>query len=395
MSRARVLSKTAIKEAKPDPKRSRRRIWDARKQGLCVEITRTGAKSFYWIRNGAGGQYRIRLGSVTDLELDDARVMAGRGNEALAKRKDPRGLIFEKPEEGALTVKEAIQLHLDEAGLARRSRQNREWQLARHVEPILGSKPLSEVTRADVAHVLSIAAKKRVEDGRAVGGPVAANRVRAQLSALFSFAIEHGHVDINPVVGTRPRRERGRERYLTPDETKRLLEALHVAPDEVGDAVRLLLFTGQRVGDVLALKPRELDLEGVLPTWRIPATRFKGRREHRVPLIPQAVEVLRERDSFRRNSLRPWWERVLEKARIRDMHVHDLRRTVGMALGATGADHAIIVHVLGHSPSLLGVTARYSAPSLERQAAALQRAVAYLMGELEAADVVPLAGGAG
>ena len=119
-------------------------------------------------------------------------------------------------------------------------------QIAAEILPALGGMKVAAVTHADVDafhHKLSARA------------PTHANRVLAVLSKMFSLAVRWGWRGDNPCKGIERNQEEKRHRYLSPDEIARLSTALAELPDQgAANAVRLLLLTGARRGELLAAK---------------------------------------------------------------------------------------------------------------------------------------------
>jgi integrase len=120
-------------------------------------------------------------------------------------------------------------------------------------------------------------------------GPFAANRARASLSALFSWAIGEGLLDSNPIVGTNKAiDETPRDRVLTGDELTLIWR--HAGDLNYGAIIRLLVLTGQRREEVGGLRWSELRLpDGI---WSISAERTKNGKPHDVPLSTLALEIL-------------------------------------------------------------------------------------------------------
>ena len=120
-----------------------------------------------------------------------------------------------------------------------------------------------------------------------------ANRVIAMVSKMFSLAVRWGMRETNPTRGLERNREYGRRRYLSADELVRLTKALAEHPDkQAADVIRLLLLTGARRGEVLAMRWADVDLtEG---TWSKPASSTKQREAHEVPLSAPARQLLSE-----------------------------------------------------------------------------------------------------
>lgn len=186
------------------------------------------------------------------------------------------------------------------------------------------------------------------------------NRARAVVSSVFNWATEEGITGApNPATAIKNRFIKSRERFLQPDEFPRFFEA--VEQSRLRDFWLLLLFTGARKSNVMAMRWQDVNLEeGV---WLIPET--KNGEPHRVPLSPEAVEILRKRRLQRVVGM-AWvfpaasksghmetptkaWGEVLEKAGISEsLRIHDLRRTLGSWQARNGSSLTIIGKSLGH-----------------------------------------------
>jgi integrase len=155
-----------------------------------------------------------------------------------------------------------------------------ERYLRRHWAPLL-ELPVRRVTRADVAAHLTKLAKD--------SGGYAANRARAALSALFTWAIGEGLIEANPVVGTnKPADEVARDRVLTDEELAAVWGTAR--PGDYASIVRLLVLTGQRREEIGGMLWSEIDTERAV--WRIVAERTKNGLAHDVPLSAPALAVL-------------------------------------------------------------------------------------------------------
>ncbi|EAB1772043.1 integrase [Salmonella enterica] len=101
---------------------------------------------------------------------------------------------------------------------------------------------------------------RKYMDARGVSAPVQANREKAFLSRVFSWAYERGKVEANPCKGVRQFKEDGRDRYITDEEYNALYS---VAPPVVKIAMELAYLCLARQGDVLGLKKAQLMPEGI------------------------------------------------------------------------------------------------------------------------------------
>lgn len=163
-----------------------------------------------------------------------------------------------------------------------RSRQETRRHLEKHWRP-LHALPLAQIDRRLVSDRLGRLARE--------SGPVAANRARSSLSALFAWALRQGLADSNPVAGTfRPGEETSRERVLSLAELAEVWAAC--GADDYGRIVRLLILTGQRREEVAGMRWSELDLTRA--SWSLPGERTKNRRPHEVPLSGPALRLLGE-----------------------------------------------------------------------------------------------------
>jgi integrase len=144
--------------------------------------------------------------------------------------------------------------------------------------------PVSSVTRKDVAAAVTEIAKDH--------GKVTAARARSHLSAFFTWCLKEGiDGESNPVANTNdPAPDEGpRDRVLAPNEIKAIWRSL---PDtEFGKVVKLLFLIGCRRAEIGSLQWSEINFDKALLT--IPASRMKGGQEHRLPLTPEAVAILK------------------------------------------------------------------------------------------------------
>jgi len=198
-----------------------------------------------------------------------------------------------------------------------------------------GRLPACEVKRRNVIEL--------VEEIAARGSGIMANRVKAQVSKLFNFALQEKEpvVETNPARDVRnPTPERRRDRVLSDREIRTLWRALENEPFRIAGIFRLALLTAQRKSEVIRLKWSEVDLES--GWWTIPSERAKNKLSHRVPLGPRALDLLREFQASGKGSAYVFsgprggplsnpsatMRRLRKRAELDDFRFHDLRRTV-------------------------------------------------------------------
>jgi integrase len=340
-------------------------VWDDGLPGFGVRVNPTGK---VWVV-----QYRVHgksrretIGRVGTVSIDQARDLA---KASLAKAQLGIDAQAEKDEAAArarLTLKHVADRYLANAAARLKPRSFEEVQ--RHVMkkwlPLHGFQ-VHKITRATVA--------ARLEEIASTHGRIAANRARAALSALFSWAVGAGIVEENPVVGTlKPADERSRDRTLSSAELANVLSAC--GPNDYGNIVRLLALTGQRREEVGQMAWSEIDLERAM--WTIPANRTKNGRAHDVPLAAPVLSILTSiprrlnRDfvfgqaqggfsGWSKSKLR--LDQKIEKSvgAAKPWRLHDLRRTLATGLAEHGilphVIESILNHVSGHKSGVAGV----------------------------------------
>ena len=191
---------------------------------------------------------------------------------------------------------------------------------------------------------------------------------------------------------------------------RRLTEALanHSSRD-AANAVRLLLLTGARRGEVLSATWHQFDL--AVGVWTKPSSHTKQKREHRVPLSASARQLLADMrtDAERRGETSPYlfpartgdapigdikksWIALCKAAGINGVRLHDLRHTYASVLASAGQSLPVIGALLGHTqPS---TTARYAHLFDDPLRAATERVGAIVSGDVgTSADVLRIRNG--
>jgi integrase len=221
----------------------------------------------------------------------------------------------------------------------------------------LHNTPIDSVERADVADVIQDIAKEH--------GAVTADRAKKSLSACFAWAMRQGQATQNPVAnmdspseGT----ETPRDRVLTSEEVRAIWNTLPSSND-FGRSMRLLFWTACRRAEIGGLKWSEIDFDKRL--LKIPGSRMKGKKEHQLPLVEPAIELLRsiprrENNPFVFGSARKGftsWSQPLDYFRehLEKMgHVtepwapHDIRRTIKTGMSDLSIDPWVSERVLAH-----------------------------------------------
>lgn len=339
--------------------------------GFGVRVTAAGVKAFILHYTVAGRERRITIGTWPSWTVTAAREEAKRLRQDADRGIDP--LSDRQAERSAPTVAELSDRYIAEHAIRKRTGKDDESMLRRLIRPELGSRKVAAITFADIDRL-----HRKVTQQ---AGPYQANRVLALLSKMFSLSIRWEMRADNPAKGIERNLEEKRHRYLTGDELRRLTEALakHSSPI-AANAIRLLLLTGARRGEVLSATWDQFDLEAAV--WVKPSSHTKNKLRHRVPLSAPARQLLvqmrdEEEVSARQSGRSPspyafpgregdgpmveikkTWASLCKAAGITGVRIHDLRHTYASVLASSGLSLPIIGALLGHTqPS---TTARYA-----------------------------------
>jgi integrase len=260
-------------------------VFDDVTAGFGVRLRKTGSRIFIAQMRINGRTRRISIGDVGRIELETARTFAKQFFAQSVLGTDPIAARAEAKAKAAVTVGPTVELYLaaKETSLRPVSYKQAVRCLRRYFVG-LHPLPVSSVTRRDVAAAVTEIAKDH--------GKVTAARARSHLSAFFSWCLKEGiGGEANPVANTNDPApdEQPRDRVLSPEEIKAVWRSL---PDtEFGKVVRLLFLTGCRRAEIGSLQWSEINFDKALLT--IPASRMKGGAEHRLPLTPEALAILK------------------------------------------------------------------------------------------------------
>jgi integrase len=358
------LTKIAVERLEAHATRDRW-CWDDKLKGFGVRVKPTGRKTYLvQYRNVNGRTRRFTLGPHGVLTATQARkaalkvlAEAARGRDPSAERRAKRastmvaGLAERYLEEHARPKKKPSSARTDEANLRL------------HVLPALGTRQVTDVARFDIARLH--------HEMRATPG--AANRVLALLSKMFNLAEVWG---LRPD-GSNPCRHIARfpeqklERYLSEEELARLGQALRDAeangtelPATVA-AIRLLIFTGCRLSEILTLRWNYVDLERC--RIRFPDSKTGAKT---IPLNEPAIAVLKDlpisgeyvirgaKLGKHLVNLRKPWYRIRVATGLDDVRLHDLRHTFASVGASAGLGLPIIGKLLSHTQA--ATTQRYA-----------------------------------
>ncbi len=386
------LTKRAVDAAKAGET-----FWDDELPGFGLRVSDRGARSFVVKYRAHGRQRWVTIGRYGVFTPDQARTEAKRilgevakgGDPAAEKAKSREGVTF--AEFAKRYVAEYSEAHKKPA-----SRDADRFHLKNHLVPRLGSARLDAISRQEVAK-LHASLKDR---------PYTANRVITLLSHMFAVAARWGVVadGVNPCLHVTKFREHSRERFLSPAELNRLGRALAVV-DRAGKApyvvaaIRLLLFTGARLNEILSLRWEYVDEAGRL--LRLPDSKTGAKT---IPLAPAALEVLRDLPRQADNpfvicgavpgahlvNLQKPWRRIRKAALLPDVRIHDLRHSYASVAVSGGMSLPLIGSLLGHREH--STTQRYAHLADDPRLAAADAVAATIAARMAGggAEVIPI-----
>lgn len=394
-------------------------LYDSDLTGFGLRLFPSGASS--WIveyRPGAGGRgvskRRMVIGTPKTHTPDEARKRAGGLLAEVRLGGDPARQKTALRQ--ADTVKDILGSYLDQVRSLRKASSAALFKLYmdKHLNPALGSKKAVTLSRDEVLRFHRKIGKEH---------PVTANRLIAVLSAAYSFALKSDTIPkgtANPASAIEKFKEESRERYLSEAELLSLGDAIREAettgidwqpPDlskakadrapkrpenrrtKIGPhaaaAIRLLLFTGARLREILHLKWDHVDLERgllLLPDSKTgKKTIVLGSAALAIidglPRLGDYVIAGNDLKKPRADLQRPW-ALVSKHAGLVGLRIHDLRHSFASVGAGSGLGLPIIGKLLGHANS--ATTERYAhlaADPLRRATNAISEQIAKAMGE--------------
>ncbi|MEQ0776195.1 site-specific integrase [Paraburkholderia tropica] len=363
--------------ALPLPEASKRAAYrDAKQPGLQLRVTAAGAKTFSVYRRVRGGDAeRVTLGRWPDITVEDARRLAAGVVAKLATAESPAaarralraemtlGALFEEYLADRIKagkrrpdlIRGLWELYLGPLPAAPRKKHATE-----RVKPEEGvewsRKRLSEINVAMVSQL-----HRRI---CAAGKERTANKVVGLVHAMYGYASDMRLVTDNPAVGVTLAPEKDRSRFLVDTELPRFTAALEAEHQPWRDYFTVLLYVGYRRATVAAMRWQDLDLVGGV--WHVPGEKAKNGDPIVLPLVGLALTTLKARHAARESNVwvfpgggrdghitqpKKAWNRLLVRAKLEDLRIHDLRRTLGSWLAMSNVSLPAIGRALGHKDS--------------------------------------------
>ncbi len=359
------LTKRAVESRQPGPKDIV--LWDTELKGFGCKVTPTGNRIYFcYYRTRSGMQRRPTIGKHGPVTAEQARDIARRWLAEVAAGGDPSQT--RQSARNAPTMRDLCKRFLTEHSEFRNkpgTLYNYRRIIDRFIIPALGSRKVADVTRAD-AQRLHHSLRNT---------PYQANRVLGLLSKTMNLAEKWGvrPDGSNPTRHVEKYQEKKRERYLSNDELIRLSGALADAEltatesPAVIAAIKLLIFTGSRLSEILALRWEWINFER--KCLELPDSKTGAKIIH---LNVAALEVLHQIERHDDNpyvipggkqgrhlvNLEKPWRRIRKRVRLKDVRLHDLRHTYASIAAGLGEGLPIIGKLLGHSQA--ATTHRYA-----------------------------------
>lgn len=433
------FSKEKLERLPLPPAGKRATYYDTKVPKLALRVTAAGAKTFYVIKRAGHEMVWFKLGAFKDdLTVEQAQDKAEATLGQFAKEDNPAAA--RRAAKGMLTFAAFFKEYGERHGSKKKSWRDDRQRYRDYLEKPLGNRKLDAITRESVGRILA-------DMERAGKSGATVNNVRALASGIFGKAIEWSYLTDNPVKGIKTRKANKRDRFLQADELPRFFAAVGQEPnDTIRDYFLLSLLTGARRANVLAMRWNQINLaEGI---WRIPDT--KNGTPQNVTLSPEAAAILTMRKEnadgpfvfpgdgasghlmepkkgwlriFDRDELTQLMARIeaagrefttkegqplpdaleraravakrlnleTEGARMDDLRIHDLRRTLGSWQAKQGASLAIIGKSLNHKSQQ--TTLIYARLDLDPVRASVNQATAAMLeaaGLKKSADVKPI-----
>ena len=372
------------------------RVWDDKLKGFGLKVATTGLKTYFvWYRAGEGRaaarrEYTIaRHGEMTP---DEARTEAGKVLGRVRLGEDPQTKRHRARDE--MNVAALCDLYLAEGVATKKPATliSDRSRIRSHIKPLLGKRPASAVTTAEVAKFMrdvaagktaaplkpsrkalkakglkgkalaAVETRKRA-DPAARGGKGTASRTLGLLGAIFAFAVREEIRADNPVRGVTKFKDRQSQRFLSADELQRLTGALKAAEDAGVNThglnvIRLLTLTGARKGEIEGLRWSEVDFQRaclyladsktgarMVPLGAAALLCLQG-----LPHPKGAVFMFPAASDLKKHYVGTpkVWEAVRTAADLPDVRLHDLRHTFASFGAAGGLSLPLIAAILGH-----------------------------------------------
>ncbi|MDR1489890.1 MAG: tyrosine-type recombinase/integrase [Desulfovibrio sp.] len=342
-------------------------ISDDELPGFVVRVGKDGKKSFYYRYRAGKGRTALSqslyLGSFPAITVEQARTLVRAKAAQVATGGNPaEDVRTNKAEPFFKDLAELFLTDYVQTKLKATTYKQYKALLLTYAASQLGQMKISRITHR---HVTQLHTYMKAT-------PYQANRCMAVLSKFFSWCAKNGYVEknANPATGIERFKEHKRLRFMGTSEFEALgaaiarMDASRRIDPVISAVIKVLLFTGARLGEIIGLKWAYLDLDAGIAILPDSKTGTKP-----LYLPPQALAVL---ETLPRRSeycfpgkasghivnIKDTWKRLLAEAKLANWRIHDLRHAFASVAASSGKSLPIIGKILGHTQA--ATTARYA-----------------------------------
>lgn len=324
------LSDKEVKAAKPKEKMYK--LFDG--GGLYLEVPTVQSKRWRIKYRYEGKEKTISLGTYPTVSLKSARdkreeikQLLDEGIDPSRQRKAEKAQVVEAHEKAKNTFARSAALYIEHL---RQDRDEKYWNsvesaFKRLINPIIGTKNISDITPKDIISVLNHIQNR--------GTIETAHRLFTQISSVFKYAVSHEYADRNPcndMDKNHVLKKVQTQHYATIADNEQIGKLLYDINKYSGAyTVRMALkfapYVAVRPYNLRYARWEDIDLQSKL--WKIPAQDMKTKQEHLVPLTASALKILVEVRNFTgdgeyifpsdRNPNKPFSDTTLNKALTR------------------------------------------------------------------------------
>lgn len=321
-------------------------VQDSKVPGLYIRVNPTGVKTFYLLRRIEGTLERIKIGRFPAATPEVARQRAEQLNAEITLGKNPAAI--KRDARGGVTLAKLFEDYCAKHVTHNGTRLSEQTVKAYHYA-------FNQYLAPFAKRQASALTKDKLRDIHSALTPARANFLRVLVNSVWAYGKRHGLVAVeNPAKDLPPMRVDARDRFILPEELQAFLAAVDRSPYR--DYWLMLLLTGARSGNVLAMRWSEIDLAGGI--WQTSTS--KTGESLRIILAPEAVAILEARRHLSLEWVFPGrgqkhmsapkshWHELLADAGIENLRVHDLRRTLASYQALNGSSLLVIGKSLGH-----------------------------------------------
>ena len=346
-------------------------VWDIEIKGFGCMVHPSGRKTYYFVyRYKNSKKQRIKVGVHGSITCETAREIVRGWAGDLARGIDPKEhkKTQETEQKQSISVEVFLKIYIEKYKKVYNKKSTIErdmYRIHNVIIPFLKQKNISQIREEDILQF-----QEHLKNT-----PIQFNRCKSILSKAFSLAELWGYrpKNSNPCRGIQKYPEKKKERFLTDEELKnldevlRMQELLRVSSSYSLAAIRMLMYTGCRLSEILTLKWQDVFLkEGYLHL------RESKTGEKTIPLNESARKILSNLKEEKGNphvfvgekagscltTLKTAWNKVRRLANLEDVRLHDLRHTFASLAIKQGVDLYTVSKLLGHKD--IHTTTRYA-----------------------------------